>query len=53
MNDTPTDIELERQLVEENSEHVNTESDDLTPEEQHRRAQESGEVFEGQRYGGL
>jgi len=29
-----------------------TDADALTPAEQHRRAQETGEVFEGQRYGG-
>lgn len=47
------DIELERQLVEEQSEHINTDDEDLSPAEEHRRAQESGEVFEGGRAGAL
>jgi len=39
------DIARERQMVEENSSQNNDE--DVSIEEEHRRAQESGEVFEG------
>lgn len=45
----PTDIALERELVDENSPQNN----DLSPEEQHRRSQHSGDVFEGGRAGAL
>lgn len=50
MNDNASDIDLERSLVEQNANQPTT--DDVSPEEQHRRAQETGEVFEGERYGG-
>jgi len=50
------DIARERQMVEQNSpEHYPTsnDEDELTIEEEHRHAQESGEVFEGGRAGAL
>lgn len=52
MNDT-TDIALERALVEEQAVNHGSENDAATPAEEHRQAQETGDVFQGFRGDGL
>lgn len=47
------DIAAERALVEEQAVNHGSENDDVAPAEEHRQAQQSGEVFEGFRGDGL
>lgn len=47
-----SDIERERELAKENDWMLREGADEQTPEEEHKEAQQSGEVFEGQGIGG-